>query len=196
MRRFTPGPKPLDLVERLGLQGTTSPADCLASIGRRRLQGARHRAARAQTNSPSVPDLVYVIAGDGDDRPRLERLAEQLEWRTRPDSVGTVADDDLPALYRAADLFVMPSAGEGFGIVFLEAMASGLPVIGGSTDGSRDPLRDGLYGCMVEPGDDTELANAIAESLAAGREGKARSIRLRPHRIQPDGRRGSSASST
>jgi phosphatidylinositol alpha-1,6-mannosyltransferase len=79
-----------------------------------------------------------------------------------------VPDEDLPAVYRAADLFVMPSTGEGFGIVFLEAIASGVAVVGGGVDGSCDPLRDGLDGRLVTPASDACVAEAIESAISRG----------------------------
>jgi len=76
-----------------------------------------------------------------------------------------VAAQDLPDHYRLADVFVMPSTGEGFGIAFLEAMASGVRVIGGNRDGSVDPLGDGTLGTAVDPEDAHELASAICAAL-------------------------------
>jgi phosphatidylinositol alpha-1,6-mannosyltransferase len=75
--------------------------------------------------------------------------------------LGEVAGRNLPAYYRLADLFVMPTTGEGFGIVFLEASAVGLPVIGGNRDGSVDALAEGRIGSLVDPDDVTGLAEAI-----------------------------------
>ena len=69
--------------------------------------------------------------------------------------------------FRFADVFVMPSNGEGFRIVFLEAMASGVPVIGGNQDGSLDPLADGVLGTAVDPENDEELRAAISTALSA-----------------------------
>lgn len=84
--------------------------------------------------------VLYLVAGIGDDRARLERVAQDAGVADRVRFLGKVADGDLPDLYRAADLFALPSTGEGFGIVYLEAMASGVPAIGLSIGGVPDAL--------------------------------------------------------
>lgn len=103
-------------------------------------------------------DVIYRIAGEGDDRPRLERLARERGVAERVRFLGAVPRAALPDLYRDADLFVLPSRGEGFGIVFLEAMACGTPALGLAEGGAVDPL--GGLGLAVPAG-------TIAESLAA-----------------------------
>jgi phosphatidylinositol alpha-1,6-mannosyltransferase len=116
------------------------------------------------------PDLVYVIAGDGDDRERLEARARELGLG--PETVrflGYVPDEELPDLYRLADLFVMPSATEGFGIVYLEAAACGLRVLGGAGDGSNDAIQDARVGATVDPGDLDAMLTAIEAGLRDGR---------------------------
>ena len=112
------------------------------------------------------PNLRYVLAGKGPDADRVRALARSLGVADRLVLPGFVADADLPALYRAADLFVMPSRKEGFGIVFLEAMACGTPVVAGNADGSADAVCDGELGAMVDPGDPVALAGALAEALS------------------------------
>ena len=76
------------------------------------------------------PGLVYLVAGAGGDRARLERLARDADAADIARFLGFVADEDLPDLYRASDLYVMLSGGEGFGIAFVEAMACGTPSLG------------------------------------------------------------------
>ena len=80
-------------------------------------------------------DVVYLIIGEGDDRARLEEIARKIGVAERVRFLGAVDQEHLAGSYRMADLFVMPSAGEGFGIAFLEAMASGTPAFG--FDGRR-----------------------------------------------------------
>ena len=77
------------------------------------------------------PDAVLAIAGDGDDRPRLEARVAALGITRAVRFLGRVDDDRLDELYRECRLFVMPSRDEGFGLVFLEAMRAGKPCIGG-----------------------------------------------------------------
>jgi len=69
-------------------------------------------------------------------------------------------------LYNLADVYVMPSRAEGFGFVFLEAMASGIPVIASKYDGGRDALLDGRLGLLVDPSNPAEIRAAILELLA------------------------------
>jgi len=113
------------------------------------------------------PGLQYLIAGDGDDRARLERLARERGVQNHVTFLGKVSEEELDALYRLADLFAMPSTGEGFGIVFLEAMARGTPALGLDQDGSKDPLQDGHLGIVTREG---ELCNAILMALNRRRE--------------------------
>jgi glycosyltransferase involved in cell wall biosynthesis len=80
---------------------------------------------------------------------------------------GFVPDCELADHYRAADVFIMPSTKEGFGIVFLEAAATGLHVIGGKADGSLDALRDGAIGEAINPMDVSEIAAAVCRAFEA-----------------------------
>jgi phosphatidylinositol alpha-1,6-mannosyltransferase len=116
------------------------------------------------------PGLVYLIAGEGDDLPRLRQRARDLGLED--DAVrflGYVPDGELPNLYRLADLFVMPSSTEGFGIVYLEAAACGLRVVGGASDGSADAIQDSRVGMTVDPDDGEALLAAIVAGLEGGR---------------------------
>jgi phosphatidylinositol alpha-1,6-mannosyltransferase len=107
-------------------------------------------------------DVIYLIVGEGDDRARLERLAQEAGVGGRVRFMGAVSQEVLVETYQMADLFVMPSTGEGFGIAFLEAMASGTPALGLAVAGARDALCDGELGIAVaEP----ELAAAISRAL-------------------------------
>jgi len=108
--------------------------------------------------------LVYLIAGEGEYRARLERLARERGVVEHVRFLGRVPPEELPDLYRAADLFALPSTGEGFGIVYLEAMASGTPAIGLNVGGAPDALADGELGCCVS---EEEFPAALAAIIAA-----------------------------
>jgi phosphatidylinositol alpha-1,6-mannosyltransferase len=108
-------------------------------------------------------DVVYLIIGQGDDRARLETLAQAAGVADRVRFLGAIGGRELVDAYRLADLFVMPSAGEGFGIVFLEAMASGTPALGLDAGGAADALADGELGTVITEKDD--LPAAIARFL-------------------------------
>ncbi len=112
--------------------------------------------------------IDYVIAGDGDDRPRLESLVQQLCVSHRVRFLGRVSELDLPSLYDEADVFVMPSTGEGFGIVFLEARQRGCAVVASNADGSVDPLRDGADGYLVPPNEPRALADLLHSLAQSG----------------------------
>jgi len=109
-------------------------------------------------------DVHYLIVGEGDDRSRLEAYARDLGVTEHVRFLGAVDAKTLAETYRVADLFVMPSTGEGFGIVFLEAMASGTPALGLAVAGACDALADGELGTAVSETDD--LAAAISGLLS------------------------------
>lgn len=113
-------------------------------------------------------DVVYIIAGGGNDFQRLQKKTLALGVAHRVVFTGLFDDADKPDLYNLADAYVMPSRGEGFGFVFLEAMACGVPVIGSKADGGREALRDGELGLLVDPTNPAELRAAIVETLARG----------------------------
>ncbi len=162
---YAPGPKPTALAERIGVRGRRVMLT-VSRIDRGDCYKGHDKVLRAlKALAGSRPDLDYVIAGDGDDRGRLEELARELGVAHRVHFVGQVSDSELIDYYRLADVFIMPSAKEGFGIVFLEAQACGLPVIGGAGDGTRDPLADGQLGALVDPDRDSELREAIETAL-------------------------------
>ena len=121
-----------------------------------------------------VSDLTYVVVGDGDDRPRLEALAKELGLGQHVIFTGQVNDAELAALYRRCDVFAMPAQtkitpqeakGEGFGIVYLEAMAFGKPVIGPNDGAPAEIIADGKHGLLVNPEDPSAVAAALVDML-------------------------------
>lgn len=114
-----------------------------------------------------VPETTYLIIGEGEDRTRLEDLAQKAGVRDKVEFAGHVPQDALQKYYALADVFAMPSTGEGFGIVFLEAAAAALHVIGGNLDGSVDALAEGRIGRLINPHARDDLAAALVEALNA-----------------------------
>lgn len=112
-----------------------------------------------------VPDAYYVVVGDGDDLGRLQSLAKREEVEDRVRFVGSLSEETLRRYYGRCDLFAMPSKGEGFGIVFLEAMLYKKAVIAGNHGGSRDIVDAGRTGLLVKHGDVAELSEAITDLL-------------------------------
>ncbi|HYF98351.1 MAG TPA: glycosyltransferase family 4 protein, partial [Coxiellaceae bacterium] len=104
-------------------------------------------------------------AGEGDDRTRLEQKAKDLGLSGRAIFMGLVNEAEKADIYRLANVFLMPGRGEGFGFVFLEALACGIPVIGSKVDGSREALLEGKLGCLVDPDQPQELIQAIKMQL-------------------------------
>ena len=110
-------------------------------------------------------DAMLRIAGVGPERSRLESLARQLAITGRVDFLGHLPFARLLAEYRNADVFALPSAQEGFGIVFLEAMASSLPIVAARAAAVPEVVADGSTGILVPPGDDAALAAALTKLL-------------------------------
>lgn len=112
----------------------------------------------------NFPNVKYLVVGRGDDQPRLAQLAKDLGVEQQVVFAGFVPTEELVDHYRLADAYVMPSR-EGFGIVYLEAMACGVPTLSGDDDGSADPLQDGRLGWRVPYRDPEAVAKACVEIL-------------------------------
>jgi len=121
-----------------------------------------------------VPSAVYWIVGGGDDRQRLESRARELRIADSVYFAGSVSHDELDVCYDRCCVFAMPARteldahaprGEGFGIVFLEAMARGKPVVGPSVGAPAEFIRSGEHGLLVDPTESREVAEALIELL-------------------------------
>ena len=148
---FTPG-APSALSEKWGLEGKRM----LLTVGR---MDARERYKGHDLMIETLPQLVsaghdciYLVLGEGNDVSRLKSKAESLGVAERVRFMGEADRGTLVSAYRLADLFVMPSTGEGFGIAFIEAMACGTPAVGFLAAGARDALADGELGNVVYEG--------------------------------------------
>jgi phosphatidylinositol alpha-1,6-mannosyltransferase len=124
-------------------------------------------------------DVHYVILGDGDDVSRLKVLADSMGVSQRVHFEGAVGAAALVDAYRSADLFVMPSTGEGFGIAFVEAMACGTPALGLRVGGAQDALADGDLGIAVSAVDLPQAILRVLSSAKADRADLAMRVRAR-----------------
>jgi phosphatidylinositol alpha-1,6-mannosyltransferase len=113
----------------------------------------------------AVPNLTYLVVGDGPDRARLEAKVQHLGLSECVVFTGYVSEAEKAEYYRLADAFVMPGRGEGFGFVFLEALACGIPVVGSQLDGSKDALRGGMLGELADPRELTSVEAAVLKVL-------------------------------
>ncbi|MBK8091114.1 MAG: glycosyltransferase family 4 protein [Verrucomicrobiaceae bacterium] len=166
VERFAIGEKPKDLMEKYGFK---PHHPVLLTVSRlalsERYKGHRQVFVAMRRILERHPDAVYVVAGQGDDLVRLKDEAEVMGLGENVKFIGHVPVAELPALYRMCDLFVMPSSQEGFGIVFLEAMATGKPVIAGNVDGSVDALDHGRLGALVDPNYPLKIAETACQIL-------------------------------
>lgn len=112
-----------------------------------------------------IPNIHYLLVGKGDDRDRVEAIIDSTNVRDCVTLTGFVSDEELGDHYNLCDVFAMPSKGEGFGIVYLEALACGKPTIGGNQDGAIDALCHGKLGALVDPDDIQKLAETIISIL-------------------------------
>jgi glycosyltransferase involved in cell wall biosynthesis len=111
------------------------------------------------------PDIKYILSGqyDRDEEFRIHKLITENKVEEQVILTGFISENELPDHFLLADLFVLPSKKEGFGIVFIEALACGLPVICGNVDGSIDAICNGELGRAVNPDDLNELKTAITD---------------------------------
>ncbi|MCI4371790.1 MAG: glycosyltransferase family 4 protein, partial [Thermoplasmata archaeon] len=115
-----------------------------------------------------VPEARFVIAGEGSSVDAMKRFAESMGVSERVRFLGRVSDEDLPAVYAACDVFVLPSVSrlEAFGIVALEAMATAKPVIVADIPGVREMIEDGREGVLADPVNPHDLGEKIRNLIA------------------------------
>jgi glycosyltransferase involved in cell wall biosynthesis len=114
----------------------------------------------------SLPEIHLVAVGAGDDLPRLRGLAAHLEIEPHVRFFEGISREELAACYANAQVFALPSSGEGFGLVYLEAMAFAKPVVAASSGGATDVIADGKNGFLVPAHDVGALAKALGRLLS------------------------------
>ncbi|HWP07063.1 MAG TPA: glycosyltransferase family 4 protein [Polyangiaceae bacterium] len=177
--RFTPR-NATALRARLGLSGRPVLVTIARLVERKGIDSVLEALPAVRR---AVPDVAYVVVGEGPHRSELEAAARTAGVDGAVHFVGSVPDDELPLWYSLGDVFVMPSRSEapdveGFGIVYLEAGACERPVVALAAGGVPDAVADGISGFLVAPGDRAALAARLSELL------------LDPARAAELGRRG------
>lgn len=109
--------------------------------------------------------LHLVAVGDGDDLPRLRSIASETGTSDSVHFLSGLSRREIAACYARAEVFALPSTGEGFGLVFLEAMAFGKPVVGAASGGTTDVIQNGANGFLVPPHDPESLSRTLAQLL-------------------------------
>ena len=170
---FSPGAKRADLLARYGLTGRRVVLTMGRMDARERYKGHDEILDALPALARHVPDVAWLVAGDGDDRPRLEDRARSLGVADRVVWAGYVPDAEKRDTLRLADVFAMPGRGEGFGIVYLEALACGVPAVASTADASGEALLDGALGAVVDPDRPDELLSALRTALDAPRPAPA-----------------------
>ncbi len=113
----------------------------------------------------SIPELLLLIIGQGEEIERLESLAASYDLNSNIKFCGWLPQKDLPELYNAADIFVLPSITEGHSVALLEAMAVGLPIVASRTGGNIETIEDGVNGFLFETGNAEKLAEKLGMIL-------------------------------
>jgi phosphatidyl-myo-inositol dimannoside synthase len=169
---FRPGAGGMRIRRELGIPADRPVVVCVSRMVPRKGQDLLIKSWPA-VRSGSRCDPLLMLVGDGPYRSRLDRLAKQAGVADSVLFTGPVSWDDLPAYYDAGNVFAMPCrtrrAGldvEGLGIVYLEASATGLPVIGGDSGGAPDAILDGETGYVIPGNDITALADKLVQLLA------------------------------
>mgnify|MGYP003341073358 FL=1 len=163
---FTPGPKPVDLVERYRLKS----APTILCVGRLVKRKGQDKLIKALPEiKDEFPNVKLLLVGEGPLRKKLSKLVKKLQLEDNVIFTGRVSYEELPKYFRVGDIFAMPARTrnfglevEGLGIVYLEASATGLPVIVGSSGGAPDALIQGETGYVVDGRNVEEIARQIS----------------------------------
>lgn len=159
-----------ELVARYGLAGKRAIMTLGRMAANERAKGFDEIIELMPRLRERCPDLVYICGGDGDDRPRLEAKALALGCADSVVFTGRIAEESKADHFRLADAYIHASRFEGFGIVLIEALACGIPVVGSTADASQEALLFGELGPAVDPADPDALSEAILAAIAQPRQ--------------------------
>jgi glycosyltransferase involved in cell wall biosynthesis len=173
--RVLPWPMNTDFLRRaaepaaLPLPPEFPSGEVILTVGRwaasERYKGVDELIRAIATLRSSNPDLQLVAVGGGDDLPRLAGLAASLNVSDCVHFFAGLSREQIAGCYSRCDIFALPSTGEGFGLVFLEAMAFAKPVVGVAFGGTIDVVEDGVNGSLVPPRDMQGLSDALSKLL-------------------------------
>jgi glycosyltransferase involved in cell wall biosynthesis len=164
--RFAITAKPIHLLKRHGLTVDQPIMLTVCRLERaERYKGYDQILAALPAIRQVIPTIHYIIVGKGNDRDRVSQLIAQHQLQDCVTLAGFIPDAELCDYYNLCDVFAMPSKLEGFGIVYLEALACGKPVVGGNQDGAVDALCGGKLGALVDPDNIPAIAQALMQIL-------------------------------
>lgn len=169
LERYGMAPRRADLVARYRLADRKVIITLARLAGYERYKGVDEILEVLPALLADDPSFTYLIVGDGDDQARLQAKAAALGVADNVVFAGFVDESEKADHLRLADVFAMPGRGEGFGIVYLEALACGVPAVGSQLDGSREALRGGELGELAEPTNLPTIRACIALALAKPR---------------------------
>jgi phosphatidyl-myo-inositol dimannoside synthase len=181
--RFHPSVPPRAIGQRFGIEGRPTLLTVSRIVKANRYKGHDIVIRSLTTVGRAIPDVAYLIVGQGDDLKYLDRLARECGVRDHVVFAGGVSDGDLPLLYNSCDVFILCSReehsrrgmlGEGFGLALLEASACAKPVIAGNSGGIPDAVLDGVTGLLINPTDPESVSRAVIEMFR--NPGMARSM--------------------
>jgi glycosyltransferase involved in cell wall biosynthesis len=179
---FTPGPKPHYLLKRYGLKPDEPVILTVSRLApAERYKGYDQILKALPAIRSKMPKVRYIIGGRGPDRGRILELIQSLGLESAVTLTGFIPQPELVDHYNLCDVFAMPSKGEGFGIVYLEAMACGKAVLAGNKDGSVDALKDGKLGVLIDPDNVEEIAANLILML---QKKHSNSILAEPERLR------------
>ena len=155
--------------EALPLPQAFPRAPVILTVGRwaasERYKGADELIRAVAELRAQFTDLNLAVVGGGDDLPRLKKIASDLNLSAAVHFLEGISRRELDACYSHADIFALPSTGEGFGFVFLEAMAFAKPLVGAQAGGATDLIQEGVNGLLVPPHDPPALVQALERLL-------------------------------
>lgn len=168
--RYGLAEKRQDLLQRYGLQNKKVLMTLARLLSAERYKGVDEVLEAMPNLLKQNPALSYLVVGDGNDRQRLQEKAASLGLQDHVVFTGFIDETEKADHFRLGDVFVMPGRGEGFGFVFLEALACGVPAVGSQLDGSREALMQGELGELVDPSNQQSIQNGILLALAKPKE--------------------------